>query len=91
MSEFTKGKVYADHTRIVPVERTASIATTNCGNHTHNNEANAARLAHCWNHFEDYETALKEIIAQCPDPGLPYGIAVVEIAHQALSKAKGDQ
>ena len=33
---------------------------------------------------ENLRKALKEIIDQCPNPKLPYGISVVEIARKAL-------
>jgi hypothetical protein len=44
------------------VGSTKSIASTNCGNQTHDNEANAARLAHCWNNHDKLVTALKNLL-----------------------------
>jgi hypothetical protein len=37
----------------------------------------------------DLYEALKAIIDECPNPKLPYGIKIVEIAQQALAKAEG--
>ena len=34
-------------------------------------------------------SALKDIIAECPNPKLPYGIRIVEIAQAAIEQAEG--
>ena len=33
--------------------------------------------------------ALKKIVSECPNPKLPYGVAIVEIAQAAIDKAEG--
>ncbi len=48
-------------------------------------EANAHMLAASKEMYE----ALKAIIEECPNPKLPYGTKVVEIARKALLKAEG--
>jgi hypothetical protein len=49
----------------------------------------AAFIVQCVNSHDDLLDALREIIAECPDPKLPYGIRVVEIAKAAIEAAEG--
>lgn len=105
MSEkHTNLPVYADGTRIVPAGASSAIATTNCGNHTHDNEANAERFALCWNHHDKLVAALENIMAICgnlpddryqtrcgPNTSTDRGIKVVamrRIARETLAQCK---
>jgi hypothetical protein len=49
------------------------------------NKANARLIAAAPELLE----ALKEIIGECPDPKLPYGHRINEIARAAIAKAQG--
>lgn len=47
---------------------------------------NRAELINLRSRLQVAKTALTGIIAECPNPKLPYGVAVVEIAREALSQ-----